>query len=409
MNLFPKVVCPKDPVNKIPSRWNRGAMFRTRLLFSLIILQSIVLGGNVQISTSLVYPRIDIQTEDQIVSRARFVFNNDLGKIGDIRVDLDYGSTTISQQDMLRMYIFRIGMKVGSNHRVEVGRLSEWNPLYITRVDGIRAQLKLKSFGTVTYLGGVISSNSFSSNDYSVEDNAHYLEWKTNIGSNRYSLNGWVLNDGESAQLFSGVSFYQKLPSRIKLTGYLSWDFHRAEAQKVRVRFFRTFRVNHTLFAQYRYRSLSVLKPYPWVHKNVTARPAVSFGVTSRISPTILWTNTFLTRATDRETGTYFKSKIQWSMISVSFVMENQNLAESTGGTFSVTHDFSNSLSAGGSISYRAYTFNNDYDTLDATGFYGWVNFQPNSNIQIKFTGQFYRNRFFNQDGRAGLSLSYAI
>ncbi|MCH7733265.1 MAG: hypothetical protein IIB44_12290 [Candidatus Marinimicrobia bacterium] len=384
-------------------------MFRTRSLFALISLQSIVLGGNVQISTSLVYPRIDIQTEDQIVSRARFVFNNDLGKIGDVRLDFEYGSPAISQRDRLRIYVLRFRMKVGFNHRVEAGRLTEWNPLYIARVDGVRASLKLKSLGTVTYLGGVISSNDFSSESYSIDNNAHYLEWKTNIRSNRYSLNGWILNDGESSKLFSGVSFYQKLPLRIKLTGYLSWDFHRAETQKVRVRFFRTFRVSHTLFAEYRYRSLSVLKPYPWVRKNITTRPAVSFGVTSRISPTILWTNTFLTRVTDREAGTYFKSKIQWSMISVSFVTENQNLAESTGGTFSVTHDFSNSLSAGGSISYRAYTFNNNYDTLDASGLYGWVNFQPNSHIKIKFTGQFYRNRFFNQDGRAGLSLSYAI
>jgi len=381
--------------------FNYGRKFFLCLFFGGFIFAE----TSTAITQSVVYPRINFQNNEDVLSRTQIRFSQSFFSLGELKLNLAYITPALSPWENLQVYNFSFKTIKKHNLQFEFGRIVNWNNNYTARVDGLRANI-YTTLGKITYTGGYKTPDLYN-NDDSFQTNVHFIEWKINKKNNALALNSWMINQRTSQDLFMGLSLRKRLLGNINSNLYAVWDFSNEKLQKLRFRISKNLTLKHMLFLDIRSRSYSGADPYPWSTKKIESHSSVTLGHKFSLKPGLQWSNSIGSVRGGAESDFRYRSSLQARNMSFSFSAEEHNKSNSLGGSINARKALSKRIYMGSSLFYRSYSFNEDYDTFNTTGASAWLNFQINSHLHFRITGNIYQNRYFNQDGRGGIIINY--
>lgn len=357
------------------------------------------------ITQSMVYPRINIINNEDVLSQTQIRLTQSLLSLGELKIDFAYTTPAISPWENLQVYNFSFKSIKKHNLQFEFGRIVNWNPVYTLRVDGARTDI-FTSLGKFTWIGGYKFPDLYNS-DKSFQTNTHFIEWKIKRKYNSLSLSSWIVNQRKSQDFFMGISLRKRIFGNFNSNGYAVWDFTNQQIQKLRFRISKKLLSNHTIFMDVRARSYTSSDPYPWSNKKIKPRSALALGHRIRLKPALNWSNSIVKGIGKTEPDFRYRTSLQAANIRISISTEKHNKSNSLGGSVSARKIISKRIYAGSSLFYRSYTFNDDFHAFNTTGASVWLNFQFNSHFHLRLTSDFYQNRYFNQDGRGSLIINY--
>jgi len=364
--------------------------------------------GTLSFSNALTYPRYSLQKNEDFTWRTQVFYTRQKTRLGDWNLRVGYLTPPAKNGQPMRVYAGYLKTHFGKKTTLKVGRFTEWNPLYLIRVDGLQLTRIVTQNSKLVYLGGSTPQKTPTSHT-SENATTHYLEWQYQRFRHQLTIATWTKKQRQVQSNFVGLSFRQPLGTKGYSRGLVTWNLTLQRLQRLELLWLRQFSPRFTADVQLRYRSFLNSNPFPWFSESLPIYPALSTKLAWNIHPKLNWSHTLSSRLGKATTDFTYTSTLQWHVVALNFITERHGVTRSLGGLLSASHMVTRRLTAGGSLFYREYTYDREQATYTSTGFMGWVSFQPTTGFQIRFNTQFFTNRLFTQDGRMGLTVDYVF
>ncbi|MFH1852230.1 MAG: hypothetical protein ABIA75_07795 [Candidatus Neomarinimicrobiota bacterium] len=374
----------------------------------MIILSGLVLAvkPDISISTTALYPRVGMLDADEATFWCSVLtYRQSFGSRLSLESQIEIGSETGSLPNPFRVYNLTAGFDLGKIN-LELGRIATWNSFISGRVDGAKFNYSLGKLGSLEVLGGFKAVSDFSDTAF-VDKQLYLVSWSQGRLGNNRTVIFWTENDGAETNSYAGGSLTRPLPSDIKLYSNLAWSLTDSKAYQARVRLSKAFR-QHTISAGFRQKRYLQADPYPWINRSITAAPIVTLGVTSRVGTRLIWWNQFVHRFSESNIN-YFRSTAAVGPYSLSFVGGYQDKQTLFGVSAGLRKPVSRVVTAGGSFSINARTYDDLIEPQKSIGLYGWTEWQPAPLMAIRIFGRFLRNPYYNYDTRGGVVINVAL
>lgn len=399
--------------------------FITVCLVLLLLAGSIVQAARpaVALRGAMVYPRSDLTTAEALVWRTQLTVRHQISdRLGWYLLG-DFNAATLTRPSGLRLYSGYVQLRLSPAWRVSLGRHVQWNSIHTTRFDGITLDRRKGARGRnrrISLYAGMIPHSEFR-NDYGEAESAVAgLVWQRTVNSSSYSLQAWGEDIGGDARVYVGGSLRHRFGSRITLLSDLAADALKPALDKLRLRTRIRITSRISAFVQYRLAGRLTVTPYSWMADTSFApRQTLSAGVEVMPMKRMQLRMSLVQRLGENQ-GKYLQAQVSWGGLQLAWQSHAQTLYGGQYLSLSGQHTLLGKTKMGGSVGTGTYTLFDEQSpaaedldvdkrsqsTLSATF---WVQGYLGRHLSWRLFTQYTKNRYFTQDGRIGLQVSYAL
>ncbi len=371
--------------------------------------------AEVIISQYVVTPRINLfndpsveqyqigSSENQIHFRTQAEYRQTFGKRFAVSSVMEFASASYRYENPFRIHTLTGQFSLGKTVII-AGRQSLWNPLYQTRMDGVRIAYKILPGVRLSAAAGQIPS-FIGADDLDTENIAQAC-LKLTRPSSSLSVNIWDRYSDEH-HLRGGIIYSRSLNEGTRLTAYTSYDFDAKEAYYSRLHI-QKYMDTITLYTGVRHKNAALDPIYPWIISPPSSTATAYVGASHFLKNDVTFSYRYVQRFTVKSRN-YFKAVLQTRNEGIILLTGNDSDRNLVGGSLFATRKLTATLSLGGSISVNSLEIDGEPEPADATGAYAWMEFDLPMKLKIRIFGQYYRNPYFNIDGRGGIYVRYAF
>ncbi|MFB0516979.1 MAG: hypothetical protein ACETWG_10325 [Candidatus Neomarinimicrobiota bacterium] len=369
-----------------------------------------------------VYPRSDLSSAESLVWQGQLNVRQQVDSRVSWNLLGDITSRTLTRADGLRIYSGYIQLKLTPIWEITLGRQVQWNSMHTTRLDGVALNRQKGIFRArrqlTLYVG--VTPQSEIRTDYGDAGTAvagGILRRTT--GPTHYTVQFWTNQMEGEQQIYVGGSLRRRFGSRITQVSDLAVKVLQPAVETIRLRTQVRLSPTYATYIQYRYSGHLTASPYPWYDEVLAPRHAISAGVHLRPLNGIQLHTGFVQQLGDNQ-GHYMTAQLALGGLQFSWHAHTQT---SYGGQYLMLggqHTMGQKIKLGGSIGTSTYTLFDDHspavEDLDvekeeqsALAATFWVQGYGGRRLGYRLFAQYTRNRFFKQDGRIGLHVSYVL
>ncbi|UCH11365.1 MAG: hypothetical protein JSU61_05610 [Fidelibacterota bacterium] len=371
---------------------------------------------------AMVYPRSDITTNEELVWQSQLTIRHRIGSRFSWYLLSDATPATLTRAAGARIYSGHVQFKLSPTWKITAGRQVQWNTLHTSRFDGISISRRKGSFRDSRQLSLYVglSPDDEVRTDYG--DAGTLVAGgilKRTLGSTHYSVQAWMNEMDNNSRAFVGGSLRRRFGDRLTQVADLAFDLQQSALEKVRLRTQIRLSTKISTHVQYRYAGHLTVSPYPWIDKPLDPRHAISAGMT--LTPWQgLQLRMNLVQRLGENASRYLSTQFRLGPVQFAWQLQDQTLCRGQHLELSAQHTLFGSTLVGGSVGSGTYAL---YDTkspavadlyldeeersLFATK--GWLQGTLGKHLTYRLFGQYAKNRYFKQDGRFGLQVSYAL
>lgn len=378
----------------------------------------------VALQGAFVYPRADLSVDESIIPWGQFAIRHQLSKKISWSVLGDVTGPTITRPRGMRLYSGDIQLQLKPSWNLALGRHALWNSLHTARFDGFQTSISPKStamWKALTFYAGMVPATEFRNDlgDGNTMVTGAILKREKN--SLHYTLQAWSNEMGGKTRVYIGESRVYRgrtlkgpLPLRITQRTDFAYDLKNSSLEKLRLRSHIRLSSKLGAFAQYRYSGSLTFAPYPWSEEALEPRQAIATGIDMKITRTSQ-VRASVNQRLGKSSGTYLS--VRYLMGGLQFTWMSQSQAAYGGQVIQVSGQraLSKMLTVGGYIGNNTYTlYERNDDGIDdaersALGGSLWIQGYIGTRINYRLFAQYSQNRYFEQDGRVGLQVGYAL
>jgi hypothetical protein len=397
----------QSPITPVGGQVRRGRWYPVALLtFTLFVLFQIAESAapELALSSTVLTPQLGLvaaeeQTAWRNVVQYRQMFTGSIA----VQSLFEYGSVTDRFQNPFRLYALTVRLTHRSQELV-LGRIPYWDALLNARIDGIRYRMKVSRLGRFGFLAGVEAATDFNRDDAS-ESQLYLLSWTGGRTGKTVSLTLWDrIRDGES-RIFTGVKFRGRIAG-VNVSGVSVWNLVDSRSDYQRFWISKQWG-KHQLAVGYRHRRLAVSEPYPWVTRSIRLAPTAIFEWQTKLASRVTWRNQVVYRATDDAT-TYLHSSLRYRWAEVSLIGGQRGDTRLWGGQVGVARG-GGPWRYGVSLAVNTLLYEDLLEPQNSSGVYGWLQWRIGEHYSLRLFVQNYRNPYYSQDVRGGLTLHVAL
>ncbi|MBA7631541.1 hypothetical protein ES703_39073 [subsurface metagenome] len=172
-------------------------------------------------------------------------------------------------------------------------------------------------------------------------------------------------------------------------------------------------------YAQYRYARHLTMTAYPMADEPPAPRHAFAAGLNVRVIRNIQLRLSLVQRL-GKSSGRYISARLAWGGLAIAWQSRAQSLYGSQYLSLSGQHTLFRKTRVGLSLGTNTYALYDeqspavsdlgiDKEDLSALMASFWVQGTMGRHLGYRLFGQYAQNRYFKQDGRIGLQVSYAL
>ncbi|UCD37504.1 MAG: hypothetical protein JSW54_11835 [Fidelibacterota bacterium] len=371
---------------------------------------------------ALVYPRADLTTADELVWRGQITASHNISERISWYLSGDVTPVTLTRAAGLRVYSGYLKARITPSWAVTAGRQVQWSTLQTTRFDGLSIDRMKGSFGDrrqLSFYAGLIPDDEIRT-DYG-DGGARVAGGmlKRTSGPSHYSVQIWTNEVNDTSRVYVGGSLRRWFGSRLTQVADLALDIQETALEKVRLRTQVRLSAKISTYLQYRYSGNLTISPYPWITERLEPRNAVSAGVSvTPMKRTHLRMS--LVQRLGENAGRYLTAQVTWGQLQFTWQSQDQTIYSSQYMQLSGQHTLFRTMRVGLSAGTGSYAlFDNESPAITALALSeeehtilavaGWMQGTMGQHLTYRIFGQYAQNRFFKQDGRFGLQVSYAL
>lgn len=378
----------------------------------------------------LISPRTDITATESLVWRGQLTLRHRISPRLVWRFSGDATPRTLTRPDGFRLYTGQIQAEITSYWKATVGRQFLWNNLQTARFDGIalsRASGGFRHKRTLTFYTGLTPDTELRTDYGKAGKPMAGAMFQVTNGSTRYGLQAWTTHMADTLNFYLGGSLRRSFGSRVTQVVDLALDLTHQAPEKVRLRSQVRLTPESGAFIQYRYAGQLTMSPYPWI-ADTTFSPRQSLSAGGHLVLKGLRLELSLSQRLGDRNDRYITARLARGGLMLSWQANAQSIYEGQNVQLSGQRRLFGHLRAGGSVGAGSYTLFDEHSaavsamesanpldiaqerakqsSLAATF---WVQGSRAGHFSYRLFTQFTRNRFFRQDGRVGLQVTYAL
>jgi len=332
-------------------------------------------------------------------------YRQSFGSLVKIESRFEYGSKNNHFQQPFRIHDIFAQFTPREHYSLKLGRIVHWSGLIQTRIDGGEFILKTQRFGSLKLLGGFPADIDFSE-EFSLDKRFFLASWGSGGLGKNLVVSYWTKKD-KSTDSYLGSNWTFRLFSRLRISGSLAWDLNHGKLYYSRLLLTQRFG-KHLFTLGVRNKRYIVSNPYAWVNRKLNIPPVVTLSVTSSLTKQISWWNQLVYRLSDEQTQ-YVRSTFSYYGYHATILAGKSGDRTLIGSGVGAVKKFTDSWSLGASLMVNALDYSDLMDLQTASGIYGWVAWEPGSNVIIKLFGRYHQNPYYEIDGRGGLVIRVAF
>jgi hypothetical protein len=364
-----------------------------------------------------VYPRADLSIDESITTWGQIVIRHQLSQKISWNILGDATGPTITRPEGLRIYSGGIQLRFSPGLNLALGRHVQWNSLHAARFDGLQMSIR-KSRTTgwqeLTFYAGLVPETEYHNDQGDDNTLAAGAMLKRVKNSLRYTVQLWTNEMGGESRVYFGGSLRQPIGSRITQVADLAVDLQNSTLEKLRLRSHIRLSSNLGSYVQYRHSGSLTFTPYPWSEEALAPRQALSAGIDMKLARKSQ-VRASVNQRLGESSGTYLS--VRYLMGGLQFVWMSQSQTTYGGQVLQLSgqRTLSKSLTLGASIGNNTYTlFEKNDDGIEdaersALGGSFWIQGFLGQHLNYRLFAQYSQNRYFEQDGRIGLQVGYAL
>ena len=371
--------------------------------------------------STFVYPRSDLDTSEALVWRGQLTVRHNIGERLSWYLLGDVMPTTLTRPAGLRLYSGHLQVRLNPAWKTIIGRQVRWDALHTTRFDGFTLDRQKGSFGDqrqLTLYAGVTPRNELGT-DYGDAGTAVAGGlYRRTTGPSQATLQFWTNEMGGERRLYAGSTLRRRFGRRITQVADLALDLMHLSIDKIRLRTQVSLTPKIGTYAQYRYARHLTMTAYPMADEPAP-RHALAAGLNIRVIRN-MQLRLGLVQRLGKSSGRYLSARLTWGGLAFAWQSRAQTIYGSRYLLLSGQHTLFKKTRVGLSLGTNAYTLYDDQsqavkglgidkESLSALMAAFWIQGTMGRHWSYRLFGQYTQNRYFKQDGRIGLQVSYAL
>ncbi|MFC1619125.1 hypothetical protein ACFL45_04185 [Candidatus Neomarinimicrobiota bacterium] len=366
---------------------------------------------------AFVYPRADLSTDESITTWAQVAIRHQLSKKIGWNLLGDATGPTITRPEGMRIYSGSIQLQFAPHFKLALGRHAQWNSLHTARFDGLQTSIRKNStagWQELTIYAGLVPTMEYHNDQGDDNTLAAGAMLKRVRKALRYTVQVWTNEMGGESRIFFGGSLRRPIGARITQVADLAVDLQNSVLEKLRLRSHIRLSSKLGSYVQYRHSGSLTFAPYPWSEEALAPRQAFSAGIDMKLARKSQ-VRASVNQRLGESSGTYLS--VRYLMGGLQFVWMSQSQTTYGGQVLQLSgqQTLFKKLTLGGSIGNNTYTLyeRNDPGIKDADrsalGGSLWIQGFLGQHLNYRLFAQYSQNRYFEQDGRIGLQVGYAL
>jgi hypothetical protein len=366
---------------------------------------------------AFVYPRADLSPDESIITWGQFVIRQQLSKKISWNILGDATGPTITRPEGMRIYSGGIQLQFTPHLKLALGRHAQWNSLHTARFDGLQASIrKSRAIGwqELSFYAGLVPEMEYHNDQGDDGTLAAGAMLKRVKRALRYTVQVWTNEMGDESRIYFGGTLRRPIGSRITQVADLAVDLQNSALEKLRLRSHIRLSSKLGSYVQYRHSGSLTFAPYPWSAEALAPRQALSAGIDMKLARKSQ-VRASVNQRLGESSGTYLS--VRYLMGGLQFVWMSQSQTTYGGQVLQLSgqRTLFRGLTLGGSIGNNSYTLyeKNDPGIEDAErsalGGSLWIQGFLGQHLNYRLFAQYSQNRYFEQDGRFGLQVGYAL
>lgn len=366
---------------------------------------------------AFIYPRADLSINESIITWGQVALRHQLTKKISWNLLGDATGPTVTRPQGVRIYSGGLQLQLTPKLNLGLGRYALWNSLHTARFDGLQASIRRsRSSGwqEYTFYAGLVPTTEYHNDQGDDSTLVAGAMLKRVKKSMRYTVQVWTNEMGGESRIYFGGTLRKPIGSKINQTADLAVDLQNSALEKLRLHSHIRLTPKLGSYVQYRYSGSLAFVSYPWSDEALEPRQAISTGIDMKLTR-ISRVRASLNQRLGETSGTYLS--VRYLMGGLQFAWMSQSQSAYGGQLLQISgqHAVSKKLMVGGYIGNNTYTLyeRNDSGIDDAErsalGGSLWVQGLVGKHINYRVFAQYTQNRYFEQDGRVGLQVGYAL
>lgn len=374
-------------------------------------------GPEIVLQGAFIYPRADLSADESITTWGQIAIRQQLTKKISWNLLGDATGPTITRPQGVRIYSGGIRLQLTPRLKLALGRHAVWNSLHVARFDGLQTSIRKNratGWQEFTFYAGLVPTTEFHNDqgdDSTLVAGAMLKRVKNALC---YTVQVWSNEMGGESRIYFGGTLRQPIGSRITQTADLAVDLQNSALEKIRLRSHIRLSSKLGSYVQYRHSGALTFAPYPWSEEALAPRQAFSAGIDMKLARKSQ-VRASVNQRLGESSGTYLS--VRYLMGGLQLIWMSQSQTTYGGQVLQLCgqHTLHKNLTLGGSIGNNTYTLyeKNDPEIKDAerSALSGslWIQGFPGKHLNYRLFAQYSQNRYFEQDGRIGLQVGYAL
>ena len=372
--------------------------------------------------STFVYPRSGLDTSETLVWRGQLTVRQNISERLSWYLLGDVMPATLTRPEGLRFYSGHVQIRLNPAWKTIIGRQVRWGALHTTRFDGFTLDRRKGSFSDqrqLTLYAGITPRNGLGT-DYgdAVKVVAGGLYRRT-TGPSQATLQFWTNEMGGERRLYAGSTWRQRFGRRITQVADLALDLVHLSIDKIRLRTQVSLTPKVGTYAQYRYARHLTMTAYPMADEPPAPRHALAAGLNIRVIRN-MQLRLGLVQRLGESSGRYLSAELTWGGLAFAWQSRAQTIYGGQYLLLSGQHTLFKKTRVGLSLGTNTYALYDDRsqavsdlgidkENLSALMASFWVHGTIGRHWSYRLFGQYTQNRYFKQDGRIGLQVSYAF
>ncbi|UCH61812.1 MAG: hypothetical protein JSU77_08345 [Fidelibacterota bacterium] len=376
----------------------------------------------VVLQSGLVYPRSDLTAAETLVWRGQFTIRHHLSERLSWYMLGDVMPTTMIRPAGPHLYSGRVQIRLNPTWKTIIGRQIQWDALHTTRFDGLTLNRRKGSFSDqrlITLYAGVTPQNELGTDYGDAGTVVAGGLYRRMAGPSHTSLQLWTNEMGGERRLYIGSTLRRRFGRRIIQIADLALGLLHPSIDKIRLRTQIRLTPKVSTHVQYRYSQHLTIIAYPMADELPDPRHALAAGLNVRVISTIQLRLNLVQRLGKRS-GHYISARLAWGRLAVAWQSRAQSIYGSQYLLLSGQHTLFKRTRVGLSLGANTYALYDEQsqavsdlgitkEDLSALMASFWVQGTLGCHWSYRLFGQYAQNRYFKQDGRVGLQVSYAL
>ena len=371
----------------------------------------------IALQSAFIYPRPDLSIDESITTWGQVAIQHQLTRKISWHLLGDATGPTITRPQGVRIYSGSLQLQITPKVKLGLGRHALWNSLHAARFDGLQASLRKKrtvGWQEYTLYAGLVPTTEFHNDqgdDSTLVAGAMLKRVKNSL---HYTVQVWTNEMGSENRLYFGGTLRKPVGPRINQTVDLAFDVQNSALEKLRLRSHIRLSPKLGSYVQYRYSGSLTFAPYPWSDEALEPRQAISTGIDMKVTRASR-VRASVNQRLGESSGTYLSVQYLMGGLQLTWMSQNQTAYEGQVLQISGQHTLFKDLRVGANFGNNTYTLygrkEDGISDAERTALGGalWIQGLIGKHLNYRLFAQYTQNRYFEQDGRIGLQVGYAL